>query len=66
MPMLGGVVELAGRFLVIFLVADRFGYLGVCYADPAAWVLTGVMLLISYIVWKRRAIRQLNKAGVAY
>ena len=66
MPMLGGVVELAGRFLVIFLVSDRFGYLGVCYADPAAWVLTGVMLLISYIVWKRRTIRQLNKAGVAY
>lgn len=61
MPMLGGVVELLGRSLAIALLADKLGYLGVCYADPAAWLLTGVMLIISYIVWKHRTIYMLKK-----
>lgn len=62
MPMLGGVVELAGRFLAILILAKPFGFLGVCYADPAAWLLTGVMLIISYYVWKTRITKRLKKA----
>ena len=31
-----------------------YGYLGVCFADPAAWLVTGIMLLIAYLAWKHQ------------
>lgn len=48
-PMLSGVVELVSRFAVIAVAAKPCGYLGVCFADPAAWLVTGIMLLLSLI-----------------
>lgn len=63
-PMISGGVELLGRYLAIVIVAKRFGYAGVCFADPAAWVLTGGLLLVTYIVWKHRTIRSnANRVG---
>ena len=60
-PMLSGVVELVSRFAVIAVAAKPCGYLGVCFADPAAWLVTGIMLLIAYIVWKRRTVASVGK-----
>lgn len=60
-PMLSGVVELVSRFVVIAVAAKPCGYLGVCFADPAAWLVTGIMLLIAYIVWKRRTVASVGK-----
>ncbi len=54
-PMISGIVELASRFFIILLAAKPFGYTGVCFADPAAWLATGVLLFITYLLWKRRA-----------
>lgn len=61
-PMLSGVVELIGRYLAIVIVAKRFGYAGVCFADPAAWVLTGVLLIVTYMIWKYRTIHSATVA----
>lgn len=52
-PMLSGVMELASRWIAILILAKPFGYTGVCYADPAAWLSTGVLLIITYFIWER-------------
>ena len=43
-PMLGGVFELAARFAVVAAVVRPFGYVGVCFADPAAWLAARIPL----------------------
>ena len=60
-PMLSGVVELVSRFAVIAVAAKPCGYLGGCFADPAAWLVTGIMLLIAYLVWKRQTVASVRK-----
>jgi putative MATE family efflux protein len=37
-PMVGGIFELIARAIVAVTLAKMFGFVGVCYADPAAWV----------------------------
>ena len=56
-PMLSGVMELAGRVAAIAILAKPFGYTGVCYADPAAWASTGILLIVTYYVWEWRTKR---------
>ena len=51
--MLSGVMVLASRLVAILILAKPFGYTGVCYADPAAWLSTGVLLIITYFIWER-------------
>lgn len=59
-PMISGAVELISRYVVILFCAKPFGYAGVCFADPAAWLTTGVLLIITYILWKRKMQKKLN------
>lgn len=59
-PMLSGAVELISRYVIILFCAKPFGYAGVCFADPAAWLTTGVLLIITYILWKRKMQKKLN------
>ena len=51
-PMLSGVMELVARVAAIAVLARPFGCSGVCYADPAAWVSTGILLIVTYYVWE--------------
>lgn len=53
-PMISGIVELVSRYIVILLCEKPFGYTGVCFADPAAWVSTGILLLVTYFIWKHQ------------
>lgn len=59
-PMISGAVELISRYVVILFCAKPFGYAGVCFADPAAWVTTGVLLIITYIHWKHKTEKKLK------
>ena len=61
-PMISGIVELVSRYAVILLFAKAFGYAGVCFADPAAWVTTGVLLMVTYFLWKRKIEKRLGQA----
>lgn len=54
-PMISGVVELVSRYIVIIFAAKPLGYLGVCLGDPAAWLTTGLLLLIAYLAWKKQS-----------
>lgn len=57
-PMLSGVVELASRYVIILLAAKPFGYAGVCFADPFAWLTAGILLIVTYLLWKRKTKKQ--------
>ena len=61
-PMLSGAVELLCRFAVIALIPKSAGFFGVCFADPAAWVGAALPLLITYLLWKRKKMRQFPEA----
>lgn len=58
-PMLSGVIELVCRYIVILLAAKPFGYPGVCFADPVTWMITGIILLITYLFWKQKTKKSL-------
>lgn len=53
-PMMGGVVELVCRAVIAYIAAKNHSYLGVCLSDVAAWAITGIYLLISYLVIMKR------------
>ena len=57
-PMISGVVELVSRYIVILFTAKPLGYLGVCLSDPVAWLTTGLLLIITYLMWKRNGIKR--------
>lgn len=47
-PMLGGLFELAARIAACVLLADSFGYAGICFSDPCAWVSALIPLMPVY------------------
>ena len=49
-PMLSGVPELFSRYAVILIATKPFGYVGVCSADVAAWLTTGILLIVTYMI----------------
>ena len=51
MPMMGGVFELIARAAIVAAVAGSFGYVGVCLADPAAW-LAALVPIVPYYFYK--------------
>ncbi len=53
-PMVSGIVELVLRAAVVALFANQFGFTGICFAGPAAWL--GAMLVLggSYFYHIRR------------
>ena len=53
-PMLSGAMELVSRWIAILALSKPFGYGGVCFADPAAWLTTGILLIVTYYVWEMR------------
>ncbi len=53
--MLGGVFELAARALLIKLIGTNFGYAGICFCDPAAWVAALIPLIPLYYYRIRQA-----------
>lgn len=47
--MSAGVVELIMRVVVVILFTGTYGFVAICYADFATWVVTGIFLILSYI-----------------
>lgn len=52
-PMLGGIFELAARGFVVMLIAGSAGYIGVCLADPAAWI-AALLPIVPYYFYKMK------------
>ncbi len=56
-PMLGGMFELAARFGAILLLSGPLGYTGICFADPAAWIMALIPLVPVYY-WRMRKVKR--------
>ena len=55
--MLSGAIELVMRVVAAFVFARLWGYVGVCSANPAAWLGADVILLSIYFYLYRKHIR---------
>ena len=60
-PMLGGVFELAARWLIVALVAGNASFGAVCMSDPAAWI-AALIPLVPYYFWVMRKEKQKETA----
>lgn len=60
-PMLSGIVELLSRYAVVVVCAESIGYAGICFADPAAWLTTGLLLMVTYIIWKHKTVKWIHE-----
>ena len=49
-PMVGGIFELIARGIIAFTLARMIGYVGVCFADPAAWVSALIPIVPIYYI----------------
>lgn len=47
-PMMAGFYELIARSLTAFILPKYIGYLGICIADPVAWVAASIPLAYTY------------------
>lgn len=47
-PMLAAIIELGMRTGAAMILAVDWGYLGVCYASPVAWVASSIFLFFAY------------------
>ena len=61
--MFAGLAELLGRALVAFGFVGRFGFPGVCFADPMAWIFADAILLPLYFVKIRALEKRLGAAA---
>ncbi len=61
-PMCSGVVELIMRTLAAVFLADIFGYVGICAAEPIAWISCSLFLYASYLYFIRMLERKCQLA----
>lgn len=54
LAMFSGVSEMVARIMVSLVVVPLFGYLGVCYGDPTAWLFANLFLTPAFIYVYRR------------
>ena len=54
LAMFSGVSEMIARIMVGLVVVPLFGYLGVCYGDPTAWLFANLFLTPAFIYVYRR------------
>lgn len=60
--MLSGVMEMLARIGVSLWLVPAFGFLGVCYGDPAAWLAADLFLVPAIIFVYRRLRKKLSTA----
>lgn len=53
-PMLSGVVEMICRIIVIAVTLKPFGYWAVRLASPITWLVTGILLIVTYFIWEKQ------------
>ena len=51
MPMVSGLLEFLARYLTLAIFVESFGYTAICFADPATWVSTALVLVVPYYKW---------------
>ena len=63
-PTIAGVMELAMRIFAAIFLGGMFGFEGICYANPLAWIGALIPLIIAYFIRiKKISGNVLDKAG---
>ena len=57
-PLMSGIIELVMRASAAFILAHYFGFLGVCFATPCAWVSGAIWLAVGYQKTIKKIIQQ--------
>lgn len=60
-PLIAGFTELIMRSFAAIYLADRLGYIGICYASPIAWVGASLVVAVGYMVTIRKINTQFFK-----
>lgn len=47
-PMVSSSIELAGKLIVAWILADRMGYFGIIISEPATWILCTILLCVTF------------------
>ncbi|MCD8306124.1 MAG: MATE family efflux transporter [Prevotella sp.] len=56
LALLSGATEMVARIIVSLFLVPAFGFIAVCYGDPAAWLSANVFLIpASVFIWRRMA-----------
>ena len=63
-PMISGIVELVLRTAAALYLTVDYGYTGVCYASPIAWVGSSIFLFASYHYFLRLLARKHVHVGL--
>ena len=48
LPMMAGVMELLARAVITVVVSNKESFVGVCLADPVAWIAAVLLLVVMY------------------
>ena len=51
---LAGVMEMIGRSVVAILLVPKFGFIAICLASPAAWILADIFLIPAFIMVRNK------------
>ena len=63
LTMIAGATELVMRSLASIFLAKWFGFTGICFSSPSAWVGADVFLLIAYFVIMHKVIKKAMRSG---
>lgn len=47
-PMVGTGIELLTRFFCAFILTPSLGFLGICFAEPLSWLVSGAVMVACY------------------
>lgn len=61
LPMISGIVEVAMRVIVVLLLAPRFAFRGIAFAEISAWIGAGVMLMVTYLFYQFQLSKKFNQ-----
>ena len=60
-PLSSGIAELIARVIGAFVLGSYFGYTGVCFATPMAWIAAAVVLYIGYKISLKKQLKILKQ-----
>lgn len=60
-PIVGTGIGLGLRFFSAWVLAPLLGFLGICFAEPLSWVVSGAVMAAAYFCVMRRKREQLQK-----
>lgn len=61
-PMVASSIELLGKLIVAWVLAERMGYFGIIISEPATWILCTIVLVTAFFTDDR--LRKTSKAVV--